>query len=434
MQNIGLQQYLNKPTAAVHIRNSFTATERKLVNICLHEGLKDNFSQAQYAIDVWETLGLLGCDKSKNSAWLKDELFNTLLSKPIKWNVLKKDSKLQEWTCTFLSGYVYEPEDGKLAFRFNPIAIEQFLQRRLYSRLMLQIQAPIKSGHALTLYEYLNDELQRHNDRLQNMPLAITDLRSLLDIGDDQYPAFKYFNQRAIKPAFKEINKHTDIEASYEFIREKRCITALCITATRQSNFQPSLNLNSTVLPSENLETLEDTCAQLLIAYGITQNKAAEIASTISPEQIAVNLKYTLNRHKENKVKNFPSYLIKAINEKYDSAPTTDEQCETLKTIWTSHKHNRSLKLFEALSLSQQKALRTSYLQSIEHDDSYKIARDKFRYDSGWNSRYIQNDFHNRVIIGLLKAPTDVDFEAFKQWWPQEEIRYLLAEARKQSN
>ena len=52
MSTIGLQEYLNKPTAAVHIRNSFTATKRKLVNICLHEGLKDNFTKEQYAIDI----------------------------------------------------------------------------------------------------------------------------------------------------------------------------------------------------------------------------------------------------------------------------------------------------------------------------------------------------------------------------------------------
>lgn len=72
MSTLELQEYLNKPTAAVHIRNSFTATERKLVNICLHEGLKDNFMQEEYAVDVRRTLSLLGCDRSKNSAWLKD--------------------------------------------------------------------------------------------------------------------------------------------------------------------------------------------------------------------------------------------------------------------------------------------------------------------------------------------------------------------------
>ena len=109
---MNIPYFINKPTAAVHIRNGYSATERKLVNICLYEGIKDNFSRELYYVNVWDTLALIGCDKSKNSAWLKNELFESLRKKPIKWNILKKDSRLQEWTCSFLAGYVDEPEDG----------------------------------------------------------------------------------------------------------------------------------------------------------------------------------------------------------------------------------------------------------------------------------------------------------------------------------
>jgi len=429
MVDTSVQQYLNKPTAAVHIRNSFTATERKLVNICLHEGLKDNFVQDQYALDVWKTLKLLGCEKSKNSAWLKDELFDALRAKPIRWNVLKKDSKLQEWTCSFLSGYVYEPEDGKLAFQFNPIAVKQFQERRLYSKLILQIQAPIKSSHALTLYEYLNDELQRQKNDILNKPLHLDDLRTLLDIGESQYPEFKHLNQRAIKPAFKEINELTDVEATYGFIKEKRSVVALCITAKRRKNFQLSLGLNSLDIMSGQKESPESVCVQLLMAYGITKNKAIEIGDSVPIEQIITNLRYTIDRHKENKVQNFASYLIKAINDGYGSSHSPDEWNESLKYEWESHKRDRSLELFKLLAPNRQQALRNSYIESIDNDGSRTFARDKFKHDGGWNSRYIENDFRSKVMFKLLESPIDVDFEAFKEWWPQHELQKLLAEA-----
>ena len=219
--------FINKPTAAVHIRNGYTTTERKLVNICLFEGLKNNFSSELYSIDVWETLELLGCARSKNTAWLKNELFESLRKKSIRWNVFKKDSRLQEWTCSFLAGYVDEPGDGKLAFQFNPIIVRYFKQRRLYSRLLLQIQAPIKSAYALTLYEFLNDELHRNKRDSKKVVISLNDLRALFDLDDNQYSEYKHFNNQAIKPAFLEINEHTDILAEYEQIREKRRVSGL---------------------------------------------------------------------------------------------------------------------------------------------------------------------------------------------------------------
>ena len=430
MDNNGLQQYLNKPTAAVHIRNSFTATERKLVNICLHEGLKDNFSQDQYAIDIWHTLELLGCEKSKNSAWLKDELFDALRAKPIKWNVLKKDSKLQEWTCSFLSGYVYEPEDGKLAFQFNPIAAKQFQQRRLYSRLLLQIQAPIKSGHALTLYEYLNDELQRQKDNIEKMLLSLNDFRLLLDIGDGQYPEFKHFNQRAIKPAFKEINEHTDVEASYDFVRENRSIVALCITAKRQKSFQLSLNLNAIEAQAHDLNVLDNPGVQLLMVYGITKNKAMELVEKVPIDQIVANVKYTLNRQKDKKVQNFPSYLIKAINEGYATVADSEDQQSLYQNKWEIYRQEQAIARFTALPFQQQQELRSSYEKAIECE-LRTLARDKFRNDGGWNSRFIERDFLSKVMLPLLETPAELELEAFKAWWPEQELKNLLTQARK---
>lgn len=319
-----------------------------------------------------------------------------------------------------------------MAFQFNPIAKKQFQQRRLYSRLLLQIQAPIKSGHALTLYEYLNDELQRQKERIEKMPLALADLRALLDIDEDQYTEFKYLNQRAIKPAFKEINECTDIEASCVFIRKNRSVVALSINAKRQKNYIPSLNLEPTDLSEKFLKSPEDIKVELLTAYGITKNKADDLAVKFSVEELTVGLKYTLERHSENKVKNIPSYLIKAINEGYGSVLNEDEKDKKLNIVWAEHKNSRALKLFEALPLDEQQALKSSYVDGLE-SNSRTFARDKFRYEGEWNSYYIKNDFKNKIMLSLLNDPIDIDFESFKEWWAQQELKNLLAEAQKKA-
>lgn len=421
-----LDKYLNKPTAAVHIRNSFTATERKLVNICLYEGVQNNFASETYAVDVQQTLNYLGCDRSKNSAWLKNKLFEALRVKPIRWNVLKKDSKLQEWTCSLLSGYIYEPESGKLAFQFNPMAVQQFKHRRLYSRLMLKIQAPIKSGHALTLYEFLNDALQ-HDSSTNVIRLSIWQLRELLDIDSNQYTEFKHLNQKALKPAFKEINMYTDIEASYVLLREKKRVIALNITAIRKNTLSKSKSLNTSF--EDEAEPLSDETL-LLVACGVTRNKALVMAEKYATVRIVLNTKYTLAEASNDRVKSLPSYLIKAVEKDYAGSEHAQAAVD-LSSEWSAFRRERAFDYFDKLTDLGQNSLRQSYLNSIQDNRNSSIAREKFKYDGGWNSRYVVEDFYSKCMTELLKEPEELNIEAFKRFWPKHEIKKLLAERRK---
>ena len=425
----------NKPTAAIHIQNSYSVTERKLLNICLRNGVHDNFQQQMYEIDVAETLKLLGCDRSKNTAWLKNELFKALLQKTIRWNVLKRDKKLQEWTCTFLSGYVVEPEEGKLAFQFNPIVVKQFQERQLYSKLILQIQAPIKSGHTLTLYEYLNDELHRYKQKLKALTIAISDLRALLDVRDGKYEQFKHLNDRVIKPAFQELGRYTDVEATYTLVKEGRKVSALAISAKRKQYFQPYLDIPD---PQENNLSREDIsqnndAATLLTSYGITANKAQSLAAAHPTSQIIENLKYSLEQQKQNKVQNLPSYLVKAIEENYQRSHTTEDIEQQLRQSWDEHKIIAAESRFAELASEQQNTLRQNYLQFIKTEPDARLIYERFRREGGWQSRMVQHGFKAKVLPTLLEGGHETCFEAFKQWWPQQEMKNLLDKARKKA-
>lgn len=426
--------FFNKPTAAVHIQNVYTATERKLVNICLHQGIQDGFQSEMYAVDVWETLKLLGCEHSKNSDWLKNDLFEALLQKVLRWNVLKKDKTLQEWSCTFLSGLVYEPEEGKLAFQFNPNVVKQFQQHSLYSKLMLQIQAPIKSGHTLTMYEYLNDELQRKKARVRVIVLSITDLRALLDIGRNKYLQFKYLNSQAIKPAFIEVNKHTDIDAFFEPIKEGRSIIALRITAKRKQNFQLPIDLS---YPSDDSEAVflqpqndsTSDVVELLVSHGITETKAKLLAQSNPIKKIVNNLNYSL---KQKGIKNFPSYLVKAIEHNYSPEDQVSEELyqAQLREAWERYKVKQVESRFGALSEDDQTQLRQEFVESLENDHNNRLTRDKFNNEGGWQSRWVQISFQKKLATTLLEAPEETDFKAFIEWWPRQELKELLPQNR----
>lgn len=437
LKNLSIPQFINKPTAAVHIRNGYTATERKLLNICLYEGIKSNFSSDFYTIDVRETLQLLGCDKSKNSAWLKNELFEALRKKPIRWNVFKKDSRLQEWTCSFLAGYIDESGAGRISFQFNPIIVKHFQQRQLYSKLLLQIQAPIKSAYALTLYEFLNDELHRNKVNKKDVLVSLSDLRALFDLEDGQYSEFKHFNNQAIKPALLEINSHTDITVESKQIREKRRVSGLHLKASRRKSFQFALNFTAQPIhetPVADSEEKLSNEAKLLLAYGVAPKKSEYLAKNFTSQQIVANLKYSLQQQEKAKISHFPSFLIKAIEDNYASNKESQAWQKILKDAWSEYRSKQMNKRFDSLTREEQAKLRMSYEKSIKSDSASRIAKRKFEYEGGWHSQFIQFDFRDKVLTKLLSSAEETSFEAFSDWWLKQEIQQLLTDAEKNTD
>ena len=172
--------FFNKPTAAIHANNEYTGPEHKLLNICFRVGAKDQFKSQTYFIDVWDTLKLIGSTKSHNSQWLKDELFPSLSSKIVRWNVLKKDQTIEEWSCPLLIALIKDTGTGQLGFQFNPNVINHLKEHTLYSKLMLEYQTPIKSRYALKLYEYMNDELHRNSSTNYSLTPSLKQIRLIL--------------------------------------------------------------------------------------------------------------------------------------------------------------------------------------------------------------------------------------------------------------
>ncbi|MDB9529074.1 replication initiation protein [Oscillatoria sp. CS-180] len=431
-KTLTIPQFINKPTAAVHIRNSYTATERKLLNICLYEGINNSFSSDFYYIQVWETLQLLGCEKSKNSAWLKNELFESLRKKPIRWNVFKKDRRLQEWTCSFLSAYIDDPGAGRIGFQFNPVIVRHFQQRQLYSKLFLQIQAPIKSAYALSLYEFLNDELHRHRAHRRDLLVSLEDLRTLFDLKEGQYTEFKHFNNQAIKPAFLEINTHTDISIKSQQIRERRRVSGLQLNIQRRKNFQLSFNVGADSLNNSDSSALDENSCEvqkLLEAYGISSKKAIYMAGNFDVQRIVANLKYALEKVEKGGICNFPSFLIKAVEDNYMSNIDSNGCQKTIDEAWSTYQSKRMEERFNQLSQEAQTRLKDEYEHSIKNDAGSQIAKQKFNYEDGWRNQFIQHDFRKKVLIRLLQSPEETNIEAFSEWWFKQEIKQLRNDA-----
>lgn len=116
-------------------------------------------------------------------------------------------------------GYVEGQGLVKLAFTPDLIKLAGKLKGN-FSRYHLEQKAPLTSVYAHRLYEMM---MQWRNSK--TVPsISYHELRHRFDIDDKEYVRMDNFKSRALDPAIKQINEHTDITVSYEQYKEGRKI------------------------------------------------------------------------------------------------------------------------------------------------------------------------------------------------------------------
>jgi plasmid replication initiation protein len=103
------------------------------------------------------------------------------------------------------------------------------LKQRFTSYEFYQILA-LKGSNSIALYE-----LFKSYSFQEKKVLSIDEIKKYLSIGD-KYKEYKAFRRKIIEPAIEEINEFTDLNVSWEPIKEGRCCVAIefSITAKKQ--------------------------------------------------------------------------------------------------------------------------------------------------------------------------------------------------------
>ena len=83
-----------------------------------------------------------------------------------------------------------------------------------------------KSKYSIRLYEYLKSI---HYDELKNYTQVI-ETEKLKKIMDNNFNDFKNFHIKALKVAQQEINAYSDINFSYELVKDKKTVTHIALT------------------------------------------------------------------------------------------------------------------------------------------------------------------------------------------------------------
>ena len=136
------------------------------------------------------------------------------------------------WRGYNLLSYV-EPAPGYIIARFNQDMRPFLLQlKRRFTRYMLEHVMRFQSPYSIRIYELA----QQYAD-VGHRTIELDALRTMLAV-EDKYPRFYDFRRRVLEQARREIRKFTDLDVTYDIVREGRTPTAVKLYIRRKEEHE----------------------------------------------------------------------------------------------------------------------------------------------------------------------------------------------------
>ena len=312
-----------KASPAIQIQSRISLLQRRAWNVLLANAYNELPNQEIHSVSVVELAAKLGFGDG-NQEYLK-EMLRSLVECTVEWNVLNKDKK-QEWGVASLLAEV-RIEEGICFYQYSHTLRLKLHNPRIYTKLNLRLQNRFTSKYALVLWELCFDYFDIARDQGETPFIPLETFKSLMGLGETDYPVFKVLNRDLIKPGIKEINDLTNYRVEMEPKRVGRKIGFLKfrITKVKQVAIQESLFPDIENLPVVAVE---------LVQAGIDRKVALRIAEQdwdfVNPEKLptpgsyADFLSYISEKIEMSvdaaSVKNRAGYIVEAIRENYEDA------------------------------------------------------------------------------------------------------------------
>jgi hypothetical protein len=222
-----------KHNSSIHVSTKLSLLGRKLMNALLYQAYDYLPVQEAHSIDI-KTLGaLIGFD-SNNTAHLK-EAITELTQTTIEWDIIALEGKKPKWKISTLLASA-EIDGGVCTYEYSGMLRRELYNPDKWTRINLAIQREFTSVYALILYE----NCVRFRGVKTTGQWDIDAFRRLLGVDEmSSYSAFRVLNDKIIKPAVREVNRHSDIIITPYFTKNGRRVASIRFTV--QDNKQMPL-------------------------------------------------------------------------------------------------------------------------------------------------------------------------------------------------
>ncbi len=219
---LGDKRVVKKHVAAIHCSNKLSLLERRASNALLFHALPALKKTLSHKIRIAELKVLLGFN-SRNHAQLKRAIIR-LTEVTVRWNLCgdKIDGGGDEWFSASLLASIHH-KDGYVFYEYSGLVQSMLVDPGMYGKINLTVQARLRSGYALALYE----NCSRYRGLGQTRSFGLELFRELLGVGHNTYKKFSELRKRVLLPAVKEINAKADISIEPQVVRSGRRVVAI---------------------------------------------------------------------------------------------------------------------------------------------------------------------------------------------------------------
>ena len=140
-----------------------------------------------------------------------------------------------------------EIEDrGPITYTFPAALIKIIQNTQIFARLHTKVMFQLSSKYSLALYEFL--QKRKNLQYISHETLTVEETRGMLGVGGNKLQAFGHLNDKAIRPALKEVSFLTEYEISAEPIRTGRVVTHVKFT------WEKKIDVGAQIAAVEELE------------------------------------------------------------------------------------------------------------------------------------------------------------------------------------
>ena len=116
-----------------------------------------------------------------------------------------------------------EDHGGSIEYSFPDDLIKIIRDTQIFARLHTKVMFELSSKYSLALYEFL--QKRKNLQYISNETLTLEETRAIFGVGKNKLKSFGHFNDKALKPALKEVSFLTEFEINAEPLRTGRAVT-----------------------------------------------------------------------------------------------------------------------------------------------------------------------------------------------------------------
>lgn len=270
---------------------------------------KDDTDFKQYRVELGDFIKEFGLEKNKQAYSLLKEGARGLLKKIVIISKQLEDGTVEHLETPMVVGVAHNiDKNSYIKLSFHPEMKPYMLE--LQSRFMtydISNVMKLPSPYSIRLYE-----LAKQYVRIGRRVMTLDELKRILDIGD-KYAKYAHFKQKVLLKSTTDISKYTDIDLSFNEIKEGRRVAKLEFIIKAKSKQQKA-------------KAERDELGERLHSLGVTDTVAKKWRKKYEDAHVQTCIEYLEQQDTpERPIGNKAAYLNSILDQEIKIAPKLDK-------------------------------------------------------------------------------------------------------------